>query len=114
MSAPHRLSSADFRVLRPYKRIAGEFFTLSLAPHAAGLKWTCVVSKKVSPKAVARNAVKRRCRSVLQSQLKRMKEPIALVFYAKRAAAQAPIADVKKDLETLLGRAGLRGTMRGT
>ena len=114
MTAGRRLSSADFRTLRPSKRVQGTLFSLSIAVREAGAAWAVVVSKKVSRKAVARNLVKRRSRSVLARELKKFDEPRALILTAKRGAAEATFAETKKDIETLLDRAQLRGTMRRT
>jgi ribonuclease P protein component len=114
MNVGHRITSADFKTLRPTKRIQGAVFSLSIASRQQGPAWAVVVSKKISKKAVARNLVKRRCRSVLTYELKKFREPRALVFTAKRGAAEATFLDTKKDIETLLERAGLRGTMLGT
>ena len=103
MKAGHRLSSADFRRLRPSRRLSGEFFSLSIASsEGRALKWACVVSKKVSARAVVRNRVKRLCRSALQPLLKNRSEPLALVFHAKRPAAEASFADIQRDVERLL------------
>jgi len=114
MNTGHRLSSADFRALRPTRRLQGSLFALSIAPREKGPAWATVVSKKVSKKAVARNLVKRRCRSILATELKKFREPRALIFTAKRGAAEASFSETKKDIETLLERAGLRGTMLDT
>ena len=111
MKQPHRLSSADFRKFRPARRVNSDFFTLSIARDSAGPKWACVVSKKVSVKAPIRNLVKRRTRSILHSSLRALHEPLALVFQAKRGAQVATFAQLKSDLERLLGRAGLQGTI---
>jgi ribonuclease P protein component len=110
MTTSHRLSSADFRTIRPRQRVNGIFFALSIAPHPRGLKWACVVSKKVSVKAVTRNLVKRRCRSALSSELKTFNEPLALVFHAKRGAVGATFAEIEKDVRALIRRATIRGT----
>jgi ribonuclease P protein component len=107
MNATRRVSSADFRGFRPSRRIQGDFFSLSLAPHQKGPKWACVVSKKVSAKAVARNRIKRRCRSVLHSLLKGVDTPIILVLQAKRSVAGASFAEVERDVSHLLQRAGV-------
>jgi len=105
MKTTRRISGADFRSLRPARRINGALFSLSITPISQpSPKYACVVSKKVSTKAVDRNLIKRRCRSVLQSELKHSVEPVALVLQAKRAAAQASFADIKHEIKTLLSR----------
>ncbi len=110
MTTSHRLSTADFKKLRPSRRINGEFFSLSIAPYVTGLKWACVVSKKVSAKAVTRNLVKRRCRNVLRIELKNVRKPLALVFQTRRGAAQATFTEIEKDVRTLIERGTIRGT----
>jgi ribonuclease P protein component len=109
MARTHRLSHADFKTLRPAQRLHGRFFSLSIAPHGSGIKWACVVSKKVAAKAVTRNLIKRRSRSTLTPLLKHARAPHALVFTAKRGAAEATFAELKNDLHELARRAGLVG-----
>jgi len=106
-----RLSSADFRKFRPARRVNGDFFSVSLATDAAGPKWACVVSKKVSTKAPVRNLVKRRTRALLRVELEKFAQPVSIVFQAKRGAGEASFAQLKEDVRKLLERAGLRGTM---
>ena len=84
--------------------MGGDFFTLSIAPSPSGLRWGCVVSKKVAAKAAARNTLKRRVRAILAPQLKKGAPPLALVFQAKRAAAGASFAELKRDLSALVAR----------
>ena len=67
----------------------------------------CVVSKKVAARAVDRNYIQRRCRETVRPRLVHIDQPLALVFYAKRGVATASFADVKKDIEELLVRAGV-------
>src|SRR3989338_1166324 len=97
------------------RRFHGALFSLSvsaLPSGARGPKCACVVSKKVSPKAVERNLIKRRCREAVRTLiLKRNEAPapqsagLALVFYAKREARGAAFEDIRKDTVSLLGRA---------
>jgi len=102
------------RAFRPARRIHGEYFSLACAPNAGGLKWTVVVSKKVSLKATERNRVKRRCRESLQKQLKGSDVCITLVFQAKPPAKTASFSAIRDDLTSLLERASPRGTMART
>lgn len=98
---PGRLSAAALRAFRPRKRIPGALFTLLFAASSAPPRATCVVSKKVSAKAVVRNRIKRRCRAVLaHSEL-----PHAdLVFVAKREAGRAVFTGIESDVRGLIRR----------
>ena len=117
MPKKHRLSRADFARMPRGKarRVHGTYFSLSVAPltEATAPKVACVVSKKVSPKAVVRNQVQRRCREAAR-MLVRDVMPCALVFTAKREAIGVSFEDLELDIRRLFERAGLRGTMRGT
>ncbi|MEK7480404.1 MAG: ribonuclease P protein component [Patescibacteria group bacterium] len=104
------------------RRFHGALFSLSvteLPSGARGPKCACVVSKKISPKAVERNLIKRRCREAVRTLVLQRVEPLApqtagltLVFYAKREARGAAFADIRKDTASLLERA-IRDTPRG-
>ncbi len=117
MPKKRRLSRAHFVALKGARRIHGTLFTLSVAPlpeadpPLAGAvpagrqgKFACVVSKKVSAKAVDRNRIKRRCRESVRAFLSTFREPLALVFTAKRVAGDASSADIAEDVRKLLIR----------
>lgn len=77
-----------------------------------------VVSKKIAARAVDRNRTERRCREAVRAHMLRIRKPLApphaglaLVFHGKREAISASFEETKKDIETLLARAGLRGTI---
>lgn len=101
MKASHRLSTADFKTMRIVRRVHGRFFSLAVAPHPHGPKWACVVSKKVSAKAVVRNRLKRRARAILAPLLKHADSRYAFVFHARRTAAGASFAEIRQDIEQL-------------
>lgn len=111
MPKKFRLSRADFVRLEKSKheRVHGDFFSLSIAPlpQSDGPKMASVVSKKVSARAVDRNRIERQCRETLQSHMRAMSEPLALVFRAKAAAAHAANVELGRDVERLLKRARL-------
>ena len=90
------------------RRFHGALFSLSVTELPSGVrgpKCACVVSKKVSPKAVERNLIKRRCREAVQALLLKRNEALALVFYAKREARGAAFENIRKDTASLLERA---------
>ena len=105
MPKKHRLSRADFTALSARsRRISGGLFSLSIAPSPLGTKVACVVSKKVSPKAVVRNLVKRRARAILREALKNFDKPLLLSFHAKTAARDASYAEIDSDVRRLLSK----------
>jgi ribonuclease P protein component len=85
------------------RKLHGSLYTVSVSPFPTRAHATCVVSKKVSPKAVARNTVKRHCREALRPHLKDL-PPGAYVFTAKREAAAASFRDVCADIKGLVAK----------
>jgi len=108
MPRRHRLSRRDHEALgrSPRKRIGGVYFSLAIgaSPRGTGVQTACVVSKKVSPRAVVRNRIKRRCRDVVRTLLSKGSFSGALLFTAKREAVAASHAEIKSDIEKLLSR----------
>jgi ribonuclease P protein component len=104
MPKKYRLSGEEIRKLSG-KRMHGTFFSFLVAPIAgSSAKCACVVSKKVSAKAVDRNKVKRRCRSVLAKRMPNLKKPLALVLYAKREAKDAEFSKIERDIDVLFSK----------
>ncbi|KKW07944.1 MAG: hypothetical protein UY39_C0004G0008 [Candidatus Kaiserbacteria bacterium GW2011_GWC2_49_12] len=100
------ITSAEFRQLRPVRRIQGRFFSLLVgALPSEHVRCACVVSKKAEARAVARNTVKRRCREALRGQYQNIKKPITLVFHAKASASGASYAEIAEDVRSLIMRA---------
>ena len=107
MPKKYRLSRADFmRLPKPARRIHGTFFSLTVTPFPllGGPRAACVVSKKVSVRSVDRNRIERLCREILRSELARMKEPTAFIFFAKRESVSASLKDIRQDIQKLFGR----------
>ena len=59
----------------------GTFFLKTLFVEEGGPFFSFVVSKKVAKRAVARNKIKRRARSIVHKQLPFFKKKIAVVVY---------------------------------
>ena len=107
MPKKYRLSRADFmRLPKAARRIHGTYFSLTVtpSPRLEGPRAACVVSKKVSARSVDRNRIERRCRESLRPFLAGMKEPTAFIFFAKREAASATFAEIRRDIGKLLER----------
>ena len=103
----YRLSRADLvRLPRPSPRAHGRFFSLSHTKTALfdGPKIVCVVSKKIAVRATDRNKIRRRCREALKMFLPDIKEPVALIFVAKREVVAATFDEIRNDVQKLLGR----------
>lgn len=91
----------------PVRRMHGRFFSLTTNASlgAKASQAACVVSKKVSPRATARNLIKRRCRAALAPLLRGHPEPVRIILTAKRAAAGATYAELAEDVRELFERA---------
>ena len=109
MSKIARVSRVDFAAEKSAgKRCHGRFFSLSAAPLAQGRcsSLACVVSKKVEPKAVERNLIKRRCREAVRAHIRTRASapPLLLVFRAKKEATGATFADMLRDIGGLVDK----------
>jgi len=107
MPRKYRLSRADFKHMRAFKRLHGTLFSLSfgIIPDRAAPGGACVVSTKTASRAVERNLIKRRCRAGLLTTLRASKAPIVLVWHAKRPASKASSREIQDEMMTLSRRA---------
>jgi ribonuclease P protein component len=104
MPKKYRLTGLEIRSLSG-KRVHGRFFSLLIAPLAGThAKCAIVVSKKVSLKAVDRNKVKRRSRTMIARRIGAVRKPLALVFYAKRDAKGAEVRELDRDIDALFSK----------
>ena len=109
MSKIDRLTRADFTSERTVpKRFHGKFFSLSASPLLSKRKVSvaCVVSKKVAPKAVQRNLIKRHCREAVRAATRKsaLPTPFALIFRAKKDVVGATFRDVLRDVASLVDK----------
>ena len=87
---------------KPARRLHGRFFTLLVGPVSEkGMKYACVVSKKVATGAVVRNSIKRRCRAALHGESASIQKPHTFVLYAKSSAAKASFTEIQSDVAAL-------------
>lgn len=104
---------ADFQRLYDHgRRARGNLLTVVMLPQPQEpwCRAAYVISRKVAPKAVARNLLRRRLREALRT-LRREREldgPADLILIAAPAAAEATYAQLRDELQTLLGRLGVR------
>ncbi|OGG58544.1 hypothetical protein A2765_02340 [Candidatus Kaiserbacteria bacterium RIFCSPHIGHO2_01_FULL_56_24] len=89
--------------MRGFRRLSGTLFSLSygLIPRRTTPGGACVVSAKAVPRAVARNRIKRRCRSILLGMLRDADSPLVLVWHAKKGAAKASFAEIEAEMLAL-------------
>lgn len=99
-------AKADFdRVFSRGRRLSDPLFGLHWLADDAPARLGLAVSRKVDPRAVARNRIKR----VLRAQFRALRAqlaPGAYVVVARAAAAQAAPQCMRDSLQSLLRRAG--------
>ena len=105
MPRNNRLTRADFSLLLKAKtrRINGTYFTVSVLKTEGETvsKVSCVVSKKVSTRAVDRNRIKRRVREVVRPLLLDLPQPVLLMIYAKKESLRALFEETREDIATI-------------
>ncbi len=102
MPKKYRLTVADLKAFRPLRRLSSAYFSLAISK-ASRTGVACVVSKKVSLRAIDRNRVKRRARSALLPFLSRL-APGTYVLYAKKEVLAATSKESSHDIEKLIER----------
>ncbi len=109
MPAKYRLSRNDFTRMRGFKRVHGTLFSLSFGtlPERPFPGAACVVAAKTAPKAAARNRIKRQCRAALAPLMRRLPASFVVVFLAKKPAVDATARDVRLEVASLMGKAGI-------
>ncbi|KQP63676.1 MULTISPECIES: ribonuclease P protein component [unclassified Nocardioides] len=102
----HRLRDSDsFRRAGRGRRAGSRTLVVHLStPDAAGPARVGFVVSKAVGNAVARNSVKRRLRHLAREQLDTLPGAAVLVVRALPAAAGAPSAELRSDLERCLQR----------
>jgi ribonuclease P protein component len=103
----YRLNSVDFKkVLKNGKRINNNFFSIVyLKSHKTGC--SVVVGKKVFKKAVNRNLLRRRVKSVLKQNIKLLKNKKIIVFVRKKVEYDVLKNELQKILLKLNGKSDI-------
>ena len=104
MPKENRLRRREFP-LRRGKCVAGELLSVSVSPSSGSVepKFTCVVSKKISPRATERNTLKRRCREIFRPLLSH-KQSMIIIVYPKKSALKVPYAELSREAGRLLDK----------
>ena len=76
-----RLTSFDFKGIRPRIIFRGDFLDIAVSPSKTISRFACVISKKKVKKAVDRNTIKRKIYHILQEN--KPKQPYFVVIYPK-------------------------------
>lgn len=93
------LSHGEY-ALRPLKTVSGKLFTVQRLPYSeSDTRFSCVVSKKVVPKAVDRNRAKRRARAAFKEV---WPEAGLYVVHVKKLALSANFKELCSELSMLL------------
>ena len=101
-----RLVRNDFakRALKSVPFAFGSIKVLDGPPEPGGPRAAVVVSKKVLPRAVSRNALRRRVYAILREKSRAGATAHALIVYPNKKAAAAPFAELALELERALAR----------
>ncbi|MEK7124233.1 MAG: ribonuclease P protein component [Patescibacteria group bacterium] len=95
-------------VFRGRKNFRGDFLALkSVENNLKSSRFGLVVSKKISPKAVERNKIKRRLRQIIFSFLKEIKKPTDVVLMALPSIKDKSFIEIKKETAKILKKAGV-------
>jgi len=65
------------------------------------------ISKKVSKRAIVRNKLKRRIRSIFQSELENIQTGIDVIFVARKSLIDLPFSGLENIIKNLLKKAKL-------
>lgn len=106
LSKENRLKrKKDFKeVFKKGKGFGKDFLFLKIKKNNLKKKsrFSFIVSKKISKKAVVRNKIKRRLREVIREELPRIKPGIDGVFIAKKNIEKKDFLEIKENVIQLL------------
>jgi len=101
-SSAHRLTKrGDIeKVLRRGKTVHGDYLTIKVAQNnREALRFTVVVSLKVSKKAIERNKVRRRVREIMRTEITpSVTKPADVAILLKKSSLDASYEELKKTL----------------
>ena len=99
----------DFdKILKTKKSFKERFLILKLNKNKLkDVRFGVIVSQKVSKKAVVRNKIKRRFRSVLKDSSQNLKKGFDIVLIALPGAETKSFLEIRSTIEKLLRLAGL-------
>lgn len=92
---PERLTKEDFQGSRPRVFFRGELFEVAYTSHLSQ-KFACVIAKKRVKTAVARNSIKRKLFSLLET-IKPEKQGF-FIFYIKAIPKETTSSQLKEEI----------------
>lgn len=100
----NRINREDFgKLLKNGKFINSGTFSVRYLRNSLNLShFSVVVAKKVAPKAVSRNKIRRRIYSILNEWQKTAKNPYFMAFFAKKGAEGATFAETEAEIIKIL------------
>ena len=106
------LKRREFEALQTAgEKLYTKFFLISVRPSPSGRsRLGITVTKKVSPKAVERNRVKRRVREFFRKNRAALRSPLDIVVIARRDAMLCSLTEITR---TFLGALGKHGFLNG-
>lgn len=91
-----RLTTKDFKGVRPKPVFRGTYFDVSVAPSLHGTKFACIVAKKRLKRAVDRNKARRKAYTHLQGM--QTSKDLLVFIYPTQAILQAPHTVVEEEM----------------
>lgn len=96
----YRLKSFSFKSSR---QIKAKYFSLKFSQNGEEVsRFAFVVSKKVDPRATARNEMRRKVRAGIESLLDQVKEGYSFVFYPSKEALGVNSQEIQVELLEIL------------
>jgi ribonuclease P protein component len=101
-------TDADFAAFRASKSFQSKFLKIRVryTPNQNGSRFGFIVPKKIMPKVVDRNKVKRRLKSILMSSAKNLKSA-DVVLYPQKELLKINFSELKLEVEGLFTKAKL-------
>ncbi|MFA6158507.1 MAG: ribonuclease P protein component [Candidatus Paceibacterota bacterium] len=101
-----RLTTKEVAALSKGKSVFGTLLSLRFIT-AEKSKFSVSVSKKVAPRAVDRNAVRRKLYDVLKDASRSLKKPVFAMVLPKKECLDAAPAALSRELAIVFAKAGL-------
>lgn len=101
-------TNQDFAAFRASKSFQSKLLKIRIryAPNQNGLRFGFIVPKKVVPKVVDRNKIKRRIKSILAKNVSKLKFS-DVIFYPQKSLLKIDFAALEQEIKDLFTKAKL-------